>query len=100
MIQEAVNNLVRYANVATAAIYFGVTTTGVSLLIQDHGRGFDVAQVCQMPRGIGLVGMRERIRMLGGTLTIESALGHGTSLTVDVPCRPRGEEVDHADRAG
>ena len=100
VIQEAVNNLVRYANVATAAIYFGVTTTGVSLLIQDHGRGFDVAQVCQMPRGIGLVGMRERIRMLGGTLTIESALGHGTSLTVDVPCRPRGEEVDHADRAG
>ena len=54
----------------------------VTVRVRDEGRGFDLAEDS---RGYGLVGMRERVESLGGALTIDSAPGAGTTVTVRLP---------------
>lgn len=59
-------------------------------LIEDNGRGFDMAAREAMPvaaRGIGLVGMRERAALLGGSIEIETTPGAGTANIVRIPVR-------------
>ncbi|MEZ4734267.1 MAG: ATP-binding protein [Caldilineaceae bacterium] len=60
-----------------------LTPTTVQLTIQDDGCGFDPDDVT--PNRYGLTGMNEQVRLLGGQLQIESALGAGTKVTVAVP---------------
>ena len=55
----------------------------MTLVVQDDGKGFDPDDV--RDGSVGLVGMRERIALLGGRLTIESTEGAGTMLTAEVP---------------
>jgi signal transduction histidine kinase len=62
----------------------------VSLLVEDDGQGFDtpVVSLSQVPgqlKGIGLLGMQERLELLGGRLEIESEPGQGTRLVAHVP---------------
>ena len=57
----------------------------VGAVIEDDGRGFDPQQ--DVDGGIGLIGMRERVALLDGSVTIESAPGKGTTLVVEVPVR-------------
>jgi len=69
----------------------------MKLIVEDDGRGFDVLQV--MGSGphegnLGLYGMRERASLLGGTLTIESSPGAGTTVFVEIPLQRR--EAEHA----
>jgi signal transduction histidine kinase len=66
------------------AIIIGRRNDEVSLIIEDNGRGFDVEEALRRGR-LGLLGMRERTEMLGGTVTIESAPGRGTTLYVQAP---------------
>jgi signal transduction histidine kinase len=56
---------------------------GVSVLIEDDGHGFDVGEVGN--GSLGLVGMRERIALIGGTLSVESASGEGTTISAYAP---------------
>jgi signal transduction histidine kinase len=53
--------------------------------VTDDGRGFDVSVATEGGKGIGLIGMRERVARLGGTLTISSSPGGGTELLVTIP---------------
>jgi two-component system sensor histidine kinase DegS len=57
------------------------------MVIKDNGDSFNVAKLIRTdnPKRLGLVGMRERIEMLGGHLTIKSAVGHGTTLRIEIP---------------
>ena len=55
----------------------------VGAIVEDDGRGFDPEQGTD--GGVGLLGMRERVSLLDGSLTIESAEGNGTTLVVEVP---------------
>jgi signal transduction histidine kinase len=86
--QEALTNVRKHA--ATRRVRVTLTSAGdsVRLEVRDDGRGFDPARV-QPGHGIservGLAGMRERIALVGGTCTISSTLGTGTTVTVDVP---------------
>ena len=57
----------------------------MTLVVHDDGKGFDPGSV--RDGGLGLVGMRERVALLGGRLTIESSEGAGTMLKVEVPIR-------------
>jgi signal transduction histidine kinase len=60
----------------------------VAVLVEDNGRGFDpdhLARGMDSEQGFGLLGIRERARLLGGSLTISSTPGVGTSLRVLVP---------------
>lgn len=75
--QEAVTNLIKYAGVKKAKMSFRKKGDSVILRIQDGGKGFDVAGLMSN-RGMGLLGMKERIDSVGGTLRVSSRPGKGT----------------------
>lgn len=86
--QEAINNIEKHAQAKRVAIDLEFQTDRVSMSIQDDGRGFDVDQALPSEgrtRGLGLLGMRERAALLGGSLRINSQPGHGTRCWVEVP---------------
>jgi signal transduction histidine kinase len=60
----------------------------VSLIVEDNGVGFDEKCIFDVDdRRIGLIGMRERAMLVGGTLAVESNLGHGSTVVVRIPER-------------
>lgn len=81
--QEAVTNLIKYAGVTKAKMCFRKRGDSVVLKIQDGGRGFDVSSLANS-RGMGLLGMKERIDSVGGTLRISSQPGKGTVVEAKV----------------
>ncbi|MFD7872947.1 sensor histidine kinase [Streptomyces sp. NPDC059766] len=86
--QSALANTVRHAEATTADITLGYLGDRVALDVADDGRGFDpVSLPAPDPEagGFGLAAMRARAHALGGTLTIESAPGHGTALAARLP---------------
>jgi len=92
--QEALNNLMKHAQPASAQVHLIRDLHHVQLAILDNGRGFDVAKVRNRPGNgsFGLAEIRERVRILGGRLEIESQPGAGTHLAVTVPLKD-GEKV-------
>jgi len=83
--QEALTNVTRHSRARTARLLVERRDGLVSLTVEDDGDGFDLAATLADPRGLGLSGMRERMTLVGGTLTIESAPGRGTRLTATAP---------------
>lgn len=85
--QEALQNVQKHAQAGTAVIRLSTTPAGVVLQVSDDGVGFDPAalRATSGPTGHGLPGLRERARLLGGTLDVRSAPGSGTTLTLTVP---------------
>ncbi|MBI4417509.1 MAG: PAS domain S-box protein [Ignavibacteriales bacterium] len=87
-VQEALNNIAKHAQAATADVQLLGSDRGTRMIIEDDGKGFNVAEVAREARaegGIGIVSMRERAVSFGGTLTIESSPGKGTTIVVDIP---------------
>ena len=78
IIQEALTNVARHANVAEAMVYVGVDQGFILVQIEDKGVGFKVSDVMDAADSYGLIGMRERANMVGGTLTVDSIPGEGT----------------------
>jgi len=87
IVQEAVTNVVKHSAATEAAVVIKKRTAVVSLSIRDNGRGFEPAKPSPQPHdlGYGLTGITERVRILGGTLAIDSRPGAGASLNVEVP---------------
>lgn len=87
--QEALTNIVKHARARHAQIVLGFAPQSVTLEISDDGCGFDAAQVFDVReesgRGLGLLGMRERAELLGGQCQIESRIGQGTTVRVEIP---------------
>jgi signal transduction histidine kinase len=90
--QEALANVVRHAGARRARVRLRVGRRTAALQVRDDGRGFVVqdALAGRGERGIGLLGMQERVDALGGRLRIESAPGAGTTVEVRVPLGKRG----------
>jgi signal transduction histidine kinase len=87
-VQEALVNVARHAQAETVLIQGASDEAHVTIEIEDDGLGFDPETAVDGPgslRGIGLLGMRERIEILGGTLTVDSEPGHGTRIVMTVP---------------
>jgi signal transduction histidine kinase len=82
ILQEALNNVVRHSGAREAWVRLHFLPERLQLEVEDHGKGF-APQAGQ--HGIGLVAMRERTGLLGGTLTIENLAGGGTLARLDVP---------------
>ena len=81
--QEALANVARHAAAGRATVRLAVTPERVRLVVEDDGRGFDASEV---PDGHhGLVGMRERAELLGGTFEVVSVPGAGTRVEAAVP---------------
>ncbi len=84
--QEALNNVAKHAKASHVAVLLHRNTTNVSLIIEDNGLGFDYNQpFITGENGLGLIGMRERVELAGGSLDIESRVGHGTTIAVRIP---------------
>jgi signal transduction histidine kinase len=83
--QEGLANVRKHANARAASVTVVQSPDGVSLRVADDGRGLGGFQPGD-ERGFGLSGMRDRVGLVGGTLTVaDAATGHGTELTVDIP---------------
>ncbi len=83
--QEALTNVVRHAKAKRVSLLLERRPGAVSLIIEDDGRGFKSSAVLHNPaaqRKLGLLGMEERIKLVGGSFTIESAPGAGTTVFV------------------
>jgi PAS domain S-box-containing protein len=81
--QESITNIMRYANASVIKISLILDENKIILLIEDNGIGFEVDKV-DTKLHHGLLGMRERVYSINGSLTIESNLGTGTSISVIV----------------
>lgn len=85
ILQEALTNVMRHAQAHSVEVSLSLEQGGLRLLVSDDGQGFDVAQ--PRPNSFGLVGMRERVMMLGGRLELSSTPGEGATLVVWVPMK-------------
>jgi len=86
--QEGVNNIIRHSQAKNASISLGVLENEVYLRIQDDGRGFSPTQIGDEAVDMqhwGLIGIQERIELVGGKMSISSNPEHGTSLQVNAP---------------
>lgn len=81
LVQEAVNNSARHANARTVEVVVKHEGSRVQFSVRDDGAGFDTRFV----RGLGLLGMEERVRRLGGKLQLDSQLGRGTLISAQLP---------------
>ena len=87
VVQEALTNASKHAHARTVTIRLRSQDDSVSCSVEDDGAGFDHdARLSEkMGSGLGLLGIRERLRALGGSFEIQSAPGSGTRLTVRIP---------------
>lgn len=86
--QEALNNVRKHAQATRVITTIELSDSTVQLMVMDDGIGFKPPTLSDHPAAaskLGLIGMHERARLLGGTLTIESAPGKGTKVFVNVP---------------
>jgi len=84
--QEGLTNISLHAEASHASVVLIRTRSAVTLLIEDDGKGFDTREVKQgSNRGLGLLGMKERVSQCGGILDIESADMKGTTIRVKIP---------------
>jgi signal transduction histidine kinase len=82
IIQEALTNIRKYADVSEAAVTVRDFDQSVRVMIEDKGRGFVIGN---QTRGVGLFSMDERARAVGGELTINSSPGKGTRVILEIP---------------
>jgi signal transduction histidine kinase len=87
-LQEAVTNVVRHAGAANVAVILAATDEQLQLIVEDDGKGFrpdDTEGGAPGAQRLGLLGVRERLALVDGSLEVESSPGAGTTLFVRVP---------------
>jgi signal transduction histidine kinase len=83
IVQESLTNVVKHARASSVSVVLTRKDDSVSVIVEDDGIGFEPART--RDGGLGLVGMRERVGLLGGRLTVESRPGAGTTFVAEVP---------------
>ncbi len=83
IVQEALTNVVKHAQASRVSVLLTRRPGAVAVVVDDDGRGYDPEQ--QPSEGIGLIGMRERVELLGGRLSLESSPGSGATVAAEVP---------------
>ena len=81
LVQEALNNAVRHSGARNAKVEARREANSILVRVIDDGRGFDAVR----SRGMGILGMEERVKRLGGTLRVESQPGKGATVTAELP---------------
>jgi len=82
---EAVQNAAKHSGAPSVSVQFGEQEGRCRLTIIDNGAGFDPEQAHSSGTGAGLVNMRDRLDALGGTVTVASVPGRGTTVTAALP---------------
>jgi signal transduction histidine kinase len=83
-VQEALTNIVKHAQASSVSIVLARSPRAVTAVIEDDGRGFAPEAGTE---GLGLLGMGERLALLGGKLKLESSPASGTTIVAEVPLR-------------
>lgn len=88
IVQEALSNIKRHAQASAAWVVIDFAEGKTRVAISDNGQGFELpARTDDLLHSgrLGLAGMQERARLLDGTLEVQSTLGEGTTITVEIP---------------
>ena len=96
VVQEAMTNIARHAKAKSVSLSLAVASEEVRVVVQDDGCGFDVAAMrvrAQQGLSLGMLGIEERVSLVGGTMTIQSTIGQGTSLMFSVPLTEPQQEA-------
>jgi signal transduction histidine kinase len=98
VVQEALTNVFKHAAAQRVSLVLRRSSDQVLAIVEDDGRGFD-AEAVLGPSGadgrLGLLGMQERLALVGGTLTVEAVPGGGTTVIARIPVRAgKGEQDD------
>ena len=94
IVQEAMTNVAKHARAAVAFVYVQRTGDILRIAIEDEGVGFDPASA---KRGLGMLGIRERVAHFQGTVSIDTAAGSGTRLIIELPALCRAMPGDPTD---
>ena len=81
LVQEALNNAVRHSGAKSAKVILTQTAANIVVRVSDDGRGFDAERT----RGLGILGMEERVKRLAGTLVVDSAPNRSTTVSAELP---------------
>jgi len=94
VIQEAISNIAKHAHAKKASLILHFRRSVIRVSIKDDGRGFDVEEAISSkdrPRGLGLLGMKERVELFNGTFIIHSRAGRGgTEIDIEIPTKQGG----------
>jgi len=88
LIQESLNNIGKHAQATHINFSITIDEQNITLTLVDNGMGFDVQEIMHRApehKGIGLTAMAERVKMLNGTMDLQSRIGHGTTLVFTIP---------------
>lgn len=90
--QEALTNVLRHASARRVSVVLQRSAGQVLVVVEDDGRGFDPESAAPDAPRLGVIGMRERLALVGGSLAVESGTGRGTTLTAQVPLPAAAKE--------
>ena len=88
VLQEALQNVHKHANATTVGVVWQRSTSSWALHVTDDGIGFDLVKAARREKSVGLLSMRERAELIGGSLQVQSMPGKGTAVTLLLPARP------------
>ena len=100
IVQESLTNVLKHAKARRVSVILHRNTNQVSVIIEDDGQGFLVEAVpgpSVVGRHLGLLGMQERVALVGGTFTVESTLGKGTTVFIRIPLSAEEEDRNAKD---
>jgi signal transduction histidine kinase len=94
VLQEALNNASKHSGTRRVEVELAANSGEIHLIVSDSGKGFDI-EAARQSRGLGLTSMKERVRLVGGTIAIESKPMGGTTIHARVPLesKPRSQRA-------
>ena len=87
IVQEALHNVARHSEATSCTVSLNAGDNMLHLIVEDNGRGLRTSEPHRVRRGLGLIGMRERVQALGGTFRIGGRPGGGTQISAALPLR-------------
>ncbi len=99
--EEGLNNMVKHSRAHAARVDLSPRDGGIRLVVEDSGAGFD-PKILEIKAGLGFISMRERLRLVRGTIRVQSAPGRGTRIEAWVPTsdQPVGDDEEEDDVPG
>jgi two-component system sensor histidine kinase DegS len=95
IMQEALQNVHKHAHASSVGIAWSRANDSWVLHVTDDGRGFDLVKAARHKKSVGLLSMRERAELIGGSLQIQSTPGKGTAVTLLLPVEQNVEPLRH-----
>lgn len=84
VIQEIISNVIKHSQAGFVSIQITKHEKEVNVIVEDNGKGFDLELVKKEQRGMGLMNLESRVKQLGGQLVIDSKVGRGTTVIIDI----------------